>query len=136
MGAWIEIFSLDNFQKGVESHPTWVRGLKFSPSFAAWLICVAPHVGAWIEMLSSTAFLLSKKSSHPTWVRGLKYDVRGPQAGLAGSHPTWVRGLKLQSVLITLSIIVSHPTWVRGLKCFGRVAHQHHQGRTPRGCVD
>ena len=52
VGAWIEIFSLDNFQKGVEvaphvgawieitpltptgeadaSHPTWVRGLKFT----------------------------------------------------------------------------------------------------------
>ena len=34
-----------------ESHPTWVRGLKFTKRRSLAVIGgVAPHVGAWIEM--------------------------------------------------------------------------------------
>ena len=34
----------------LQSHPTWVRGLKLMLSFTSWwLISVAPYVGAWIE---------------------------------------------------------------------------------------
>ena len=56
-----------------ESHPTWVRGLKYL------------HISG----LDGIAV------SHPTWVRGLLnllvevQHVEGPK-----SHPTWVRGLK------------------------------------------
>ena len=32
MGAWIEIDENGQFLYGVESHPTWVRGLKYSES--------------------------------------------------------------------------------------------------------
>ena len=32
---------------------------------------VAPHVGAWIEILMKERFR-AKAESHPTWVRGLK----------------------------------------------------------------
>ena len=36
----------------MESHPTWVRGLKLKPlNQIVLLIRVAPHVGAWIEIL-------------------------------------------------------------------------------------
>ena len=34
------------------SHPTWVRGLKFSAYTIPTLGDVAPHVGAWIEIAS------------------------------------------------------------------------------------
>ena len=51
MGAWIEIIhSATNFGT-TGSHPTWVRGLKYSSTSR------------------STVYSLS----HPTWVRGLKY---------------------------------------------------------------
>ena len=35
----------------MESHPTWVRGLKFPLAMFSQVLSVAPHVGAWIEML-------------------------------------------------------------------------------------
>ena len=51
MGAWIEI-PLDILYTS--------------------LLDVAPHMGAWIEIiLSATSKGIT--SSHPTWVRGLKY---------------------------------------------------------------
>ena len=55
-----------------ESHPTWVRGLKYA-AYEQGLIDsgVAPHVGAWIEISSAQAQGANVKS-HPTWVRGLK----------------------------------------------------------------
>ena len=56
----------------MQSHPTWVRGLK--PS------------SAWTP--------LKGFASHPTWVRGLKLLVCFYLAMCERSHPTWVRGLK------------------------------------------
>ena len=52
MGAWIEILTVaDEVAKALESHPSWVRGLKF----------------AW-----NTPYLAILES-HPSWVRGLKF---------------------------------------------------------------
>ena len=50
MGAWIEIDIILGKTEGIESHPTWVRGLKF----------------IWTD---TTVVCME---SHPTWVRGLK----------------------------------------------------------------
>ena len=36
------------------------------------MIWVAPHVGAWIEIVIAKKKMQFIKS-HPTWVRGLKY---------------------------------------------------------------
>ncbi len=77
------------------SHPLWVRGLKYdsddeegnptcvAPFMGAWieitvieivklLKCVAPFMGAWIEMPIPHSSSKSAASSHPLWVRGLK----------------------------------------------------------------
>ena len=94
MGAWIEISSLPQSRERR---------------------CVAPHVGAWIEIRRS-APSISLAKSHPTWVRGLKFYYQ-PQLPLkARSHPTWVRGLKSTQVAVRIAKSPSHPTWVRGLK--------------------
>ena len=91
-----------------------MRGLKslvlLDTAADAW---VAPHVGAWIEMISYVHFA-DNHTSHPTWVRGLK-SVGYPDIP---------------------DLPVSHPTWVRGLKFRIFVAHIGTLGRTPRGCVD
>ena len=51
MGAWIEIIAPVRTSKPIESHPTWVRGLKFvGLSDEDVMRFVAPHVGAWIEI--------------------------------------------------------------------------------------
>ena len=50
VGAWIETRGIGIGSNLVESHPTWVRGLKLlktAPKAPAPI--VAPYVGAWIE---------------------------------------------------------------------------------------
>ena len=136
VGAWIETEMQDWSDIDVQSHPTWVRGLK-------------PY---------QRLLIMDKLPSHPTWVRGLKQDVNNfdgewqdvaPYVGAwietslkevyvedSESHPTWVRGLKLGKKSIQYSYKKSHPTWVRGLKLIICVVDVGHLGRTLRGCVD
>ena len=50
VGAWIETIQLQTLDLAIQSHPTWVRGLKREGFVKLCLVeCVAPHVGAWIE---------------------------------------------------------------------------------------
>ena len=92
MGAWIEI--------------AYIAG-------AQSLANVAPHVGAWIEII--------KVSTN-------KHRIV--------SHPTWVRGLKFEDPTVLSILTKSHPTWVRGLKCLTAQSYRASVSRTPRGCVD
>ena len=52
MGAWIEI------------------SVSASSGFPN---SVAPHMGAWIEIIGDMSNATAKQKSHPTWVRGLKF---------------------------------------------------------------
>ena len=36
----------------MQSHPTWVRGLKHNCGKCPYCLSVAPYVGAWIETLN------------------------------------------------------------------------------------
>ena len=56
----------------MQSHPTWVRGLKLVTDMQSIDAEVAPYVGAWIETDKKLP-LIMKNMSHPTWVRGLKH---------------------------------------------------------------
>ena len=50
MGAWIETFLTVVLIGKLQSHPTWVRGLKQILTLILWIVhAVAPYVGAWIE---------------------------------------------------------------------------------------
>ena len=75
----------------------WVRGLKYrvlfwlsilpcvAPRVGAWIeilkliLCViavslvAPRVGAWIEIANTLKSFIDTLWSHPVWVRGLKF---------------------------------------------------------------
>ena len=55
---------------------------------------VAPHWGAWIEILLRPVIVLGLYSSHPTGVRGLKSVHPVAVCPPCVSHPTGVRGLK------------------------------------------
>ena len=96
VGAWIEIsIATCTFDKPNSSHPSWVRGLKFSISyFSLSIFLVAPLVGAWIEIILWLPKYIAATLSHPSWVRGLKSTHTGKVPGLITSHPSWVRGLK------------------------------------------
>ena len=66
-----------NMLLDIESHPTWVCGLKLPLRVAIEIeVNVTPYVGVWIE----TDIQRSNggcASSHPTWVCGLKQKIQG-----------------------------------------------------------
>ena len=76
------------------SLPTWERGLKFSGYlWAPHTPGVAPHVGAWIEIITPTTNLMTKDVAPHVgaWIE----IVNGMASALDGvSLPTWERGLK------------------------------------------
>ena len=74
-----------NMLLDIESHPTWVCGLKLLPYY----IDHAAHL------------------SHPTWVCGLKHVPHLLLPITLKSHPTWVCGLK-QILLKRLLLRLSH----------------------------
>ena len=53
MGAWIETVVPYKVHEQVESHPTWVRGLKHKREILLPNSSVAPYMGAWIETCNS-----------------------------------------------------------------------------------
>ena len=57
----------------MQSHPSWVRGLK----------------------LGYRPYQKAEDKSHPSWVRGLKLKLLILFLFHKLSHPSWVRGLKL-----------------------------------------
>ena len=96
VGAWIETYLFVLGYEILQSHPTWVRGLKLERD---------------VEDKGSTL-------SHPTWVRGLKHIIMIDPKVVNESHPTWVRGLKHLIIGSAEFFEESHPTWVRGLKLY------------------
>ena len=106
----------DSAGKQLSSHPTRVRGLKSITRGNYWVdIFVAPHTGAWIEIIPQIAVLAGIPESHPTRVRGLKYlpTFKGVKGYTVAPHT----GAWIEIVWITPESVV-------------------YPSRTPRGCVD
>jgi len=56
-----------NMLLDIESHPTWVCGLKHGMPLQLWWVAeVTPYVGVWIETLI-TCFTSASIKSHPAW---------------------------------------------------------------------
>ena len=77
----------------IESHPTWVRGLKPIVGTAIFATSVAPYVGAWIETYSPFVHSLYMYVAPyvGAWIETLQMNGK---PNYKRSHPTWVRGLK------------------------------------------
>ena len=60
-----------NMLLDIESHPTWVCGLKQAMMLLRLISSVTPYVGVWIETYDAVMYDESPES-HPTWVCGLK----------------------------------------------------------------
>ena len=72
VGVWIETFFHQDNAKWVESHPSWVCGLKLRINATIDIgELVTPFVGVWIET-GLMDQLHSRWKSHPSWVCGLK----------------------------------------------------------------
>ena len=97
---------------------------------------VAPHAGAWIEMMLSREFYHTVKLVAPhagAWIEiiadatSLRICAVAPHAG------AWIEIVYLQK---RKEGMLSHPTRVRGLKCLIPEDKREYFCRTPRGCVD
>ena len=76
----------------------WERGLKQGSTISPYAaLCVAPHVGAWIETPSAHRQTFTLKSL-PMWERGLKLPVLTEDVMPGESLPMWERGLKLDEL--------------------------------------
>ncbi len=73
------------------SLPAWERGLKFILITIRFYICVAPRVGAWIEILI-WGVMKSYIGSLPAWERGLKliFHILNSSAKVAPRVGAWI----------------------------------------------
>ncbi len=103
-----------NMLLDIESHPTWVCGLKQTSNPPLPLLrVVTPYVGVWIETC-------------PRSLSPVRWIVT-PYVGV------WI---ETPSPMAVMCWRVSHPTWVCGLK---RAYYQYitlNHSHTLRGCVD
>ena len=77
------------------SHPSWVCGLKQQNGLGMVAEdIVTPFVGVWIETMIPS-LLGGFERSHPSWVCGLKHNLCHRLKCKHESHPSWVCGLKL-----------------------------------------
>ena len=98
----------------MQSHPSWVCGLKPYISVVPW----------------------QNAKSHPSWVCGLKLTFLFVMGIDFVSHPSWVCGLK-QSKSGTLEFTLSHT--LRGCVDWNSIGSEETAGNvchTLRGCVD
>ena len=101
-------------ESNLESHPSWVCGLKRHPFRVA----------------------SSKNKSHPSWVCGLKLNLLWHNVVKTKSHPSWVCGLK-HALLHDIREYFSHT--LRG--CVDWNLYRYNikpemKSHTLRGCVD
>ena len=138
-GAWIEMPPRYAPACCPWSHPTGVRGLKFTRQHLTHALRqVAPHWGAWIEIYGRRFGAGRTHTSHPTGVRGLKYSARqtrrtwpevaphwgawieilrnSPTNGGRKVAPHWGAWIEMLIVRGKGDKQRSHPTGVRGLK--------------------
>ena len=96
---------------------------------------VAPHVGAWIEIAVMERNRRTGKS-HPTWVRGLKLIHRTiiNVHGVAPHVGAWIEIFSFAFFLILFAVAPHVGAWIEISE-----APNHFDNvfcRTPRGCVD
>ena len=120
----------------MQSHPSWVCGLKPSSTPHAVAACqVTPFVGVWIET-GSCACACKINEVTPfvgVWIETL---IRSRYVGVLTSHPSWVCGLKLSLLFGCDRESWSHPSWVCGLKQDVISLFVLIGSHTLRGCVD
>ena len=122
----------------MQSHPSWVCGLKQRDSERFREIQVTPFVGVWIETVYRKR-QPSRKNVTPfvgVWIEtfgqcqkntlgrvtpfvGVWIETereRDSDSEIQRSHPSWVCGLKLPIGNLLSLLSTSHPSWVCGLK--------------------
>ena len=79
------------------------------------MVTVAPHVGAWIEILSSSLWWLAEiVAPHVgAWIEIRSGKAKGNHQGVAPHVGAWI---EIDLTEGNEPEAASHPTWVRGLK--------------------
>ena len=120
----------------MQSHPSWVRGLKLQ-IFVGSLhsIVVAPLVGAWIETI---IWYFCKLAVDVAPLVGAWIETKIPRPGDYSLEVAPLVGAWIETMPWYLYPywMMSHPSWVRGLKPLSVMSGANTMSRTPRGCVD
>ncbi len=125
-----------NMLLDIESHPTWVCGLKlFSSYYCSLFSIVTPYVGVWIETVEMIQLnqCLDVTPYVGVWIETCFWGYHCQEGR---SHPTWVCGLKHKGMFCYKNKAWSHPTWVCGLKQNFSILLCGAYSHTLRGCVD
>ena len=100
--VWIKISIRWRIKLLVQSHPSWVRGLKQRKNICYLnYFSVAPFMDAWIKTDGLGKYKSSVKS-HPSRVRGLKCKAILQHNGLSPSYPSRIHGLLRVKTLVLI----------------------------------
>ena len=101
----------------IESHSTWVRGLKFNQQMICLkLALVALYMSAWIEIgsLLCPAGALTSALYMSAWIEIVSLTTHNSILSVALYMSAWIEILIYTT--FSLKFVRSHSTWVRGLK--------------------
>ena len=102
----------------LESHPSWVCGLKLF-YYINTLDIKSHTLRGCVDWNSEDQEIFGMRyRSHPSWVCGLKHSKANLCIVGTKSHPSWVCGLKLAFCIGFGVVSQSHPSWVCGLKLY------------------
>ena len=138
MGAWIEIYMPRGGRRGYEeSLPTWERGLKCLCSIMQLTnTVVAPHVGAWIEIIPAAHQTASiRVAPHVgAWIEIAKDRCVYCMAPVAPHVGAWIEISERLSCTTLWQVAPHVGAWI---EIPVREHTAHHPGRrSPRGSVD
>ena len=136
-GAWIEMWTSGGYGYDFESHPTGVRGLKFScRRFRSRESLVAPHWGAWIE-IHDYEVIGDPRPVAPHWGAWIEMSTTAPRANTATVAPHWGAWIEISSPDPSGPGSKVAPHWGAWIEIGGDDGYEDIcWGRTPLGCVD
>ena len=121
----------------VESHPTWVRGLKHAGSSnCCWRYKVAPYVGAWIETFNTS---ISNEANRVApyvgaWIETQIYCNLIVRTFVAPYVGAWIETLLKAQRWCTILVAPYVGAWIE--TTFLLSPSNSLKSRTLRGCVD
>ena len=136
VGAWIETSTVLYEEPGLESLPTWERGLKPQNGSIGLCYNVAPHVGAWIETLSQSKQLdADAVAPHVgAWIETHSAYPYPASPTVAPHVGAWIETFLQEKKEGRRKVAPHVGAWIETKTSISY--EQNYGGRSPRGSVD
>ena len=124
-----------NMLLDIESHPTWVCGLKHGWFWCRLCCWVTPYVGVWIETVSLKCVKCKTRVTPyvGVWIETMSMEVFPGCTIVTPYVGVWIETYQYGFYKARPR---SHPTWVCGLKHGCVIYINCMRSHTLRGCVD